>query len=90
ARDMIAREGFDPVYGARPLKRFLQHELESRIGRSLIAGDVGERATLEVDAQDGDLVVEIRNVDPTDPGDAPAPDDGKPREPKSESSTAAT
>src|SRR5687768_17406497 len=40
AKEMIAREGFDPVYGARPLKRFLQRQLETRIGRAIIAGDV--------------------------------------------------
>ncbi|MCP4006351.1 MAG: AAA domain-containing protein, partial [bacterium] len=38
AREYIAREGYDPVYGARPLKRYLQHHLETRIGRALIAG----------------------------------------------------
>ena len=40
ARALIAREGFDPVYGARPLKRYLQREVETRLGRALIAGDV--------------------------------------------------
>ncbi len=96
AREMIAREGFDPVYGARPLKRYLQHELESRIGRSLIAGDVGEGATIEVDAQDGELVVAIRNVAPADAdageegGGGAESDNGKPREPKTESRAAST
>ena len=48
AREFVAREGFDPVYGARPLKRFLQHELESQIARALIAGDVHDGALLRV------------------------------------------
>ncbi len=39
ARELVARSGYDPVYGARPLKRFLQKQLESRIARALIAGE---------------------------------------------------
>src|SRR5690242_4340207 len=35
ARVLIAREGYDPVYGARPLRRFIQREVETRIGRAL-------------------------------------------------------
>ncbi|RPJ48374.1 MAG: ATP-dependent chaperone ClpB [Candidatus Latescibacterota bacterium] len=59
ARELIAREGFDPVYGARPLKRYLQHELESRIGRALIAGEIGEGATVRVGVKAGGLDVTI-------------------------------
>jgi ATP-dependent Clp protease ATP-binding subunit ClpB len=57
ARKFIARSGYDPVYGARPLRRWLQRELETRIGRSLIAGDVPEGATILVDEKDGELSV---------------------------------
>ncbi len=53
AVEMAAREGYDPVYGARPLKRFLQRQLETRIGRAVIAGEVGEGATVKVDVRDG-------------------------------------
>ncbi|MCP4003998.1 MAG: hypothetical protein GY725_07365, partial [bacterium] len=60
AREYIAREGYDPVYGARPLKRYLQHHLETRIGRALIAGEVSEGATIEVGLEGGELTVEIR------------------------------
>ncbi|HVS16238.1 MAG TPA: ATP-dependent chaperone ClpB [Thermoanaerobaculia bacterium] len=59
ARDLIAREGFDPVYGARPLKRYLQHEIETRIGRALIAGEVPDGSTLRIDLVDGKLDVEV-------------------------------
>jgi ATP-dependent Clp protease ATP-binding subunit ClpB len=59
ARELAARQGFDPVYGARPLKRFLQHELESKIGRALIAGEAKEGATIHVDVKGGSLAVEI-------------------------------
>jgi ATP-dependent Clp protease ATP-binding subunit ClpB len=61
AREFVAREGFDPVYGARPLKRFLQHELESRIARSLIAGDVQDGSQLRVDMAGGQLAIAIEN-----------------------------
>ena len=57
ARDFIAAAGYDPVYGARPLKRYLQRELETRIGRALIAGVVPDGATIHVDVQNGELVV---------------------------------
>ena len=61
AREWIARTGYDPVYGARPLKRLLQRELETRIGRALIAGDILEGATIRVDVEDGRLTVSHTN-----------------------------
>ncbi len=57
AKRFIARAGYDPVYGARPLKRFLQRELETRVARAIIAGDVAEGGILNVDVADGKLVV---------------------------------
>jgi ATP-dependent Clp protease ATP-binding subunit ClpB len=57
ARDLIAREAYDPVFGARPLKRYLQHELETRIGRALIGGEIREGAAITVDADAGGLTV---------------------------------
>jgi ATP-dependent Clp protease ATP-binding subunit ClpB len=57
ARQLVARKGFDPVFGARPLKRYLQRELETRIGRALIAGDVTEGARITVDVAGDALVV---------------------------------
>ena len=61
AREFVAREGFDPVFGARPLKRFLQHELETRLGRALIAGDLADGAKVTVDLEGGELAVRIEN-----------------------------
>jgi ATP-dependent Clp protease ATP-binding subunit ClpB len=57
ARSHIAIKGYDPVYGARPLKRYLQREVETRIGRDLIAGKIEDGATVTIDAKDGELVV---------------------------------
>jgi ATP-dependent Clp protease ATP-binding subunit ClpB len=54
ARRFIAEAGFDPVFGARPLRRFLQREVETRIARTLLTGDVLDGATITVDrAPDG-------------------------------------
>ncbi|MBK5275527.1 MAG: ATP-dependent chaperone ClpB [Desulfuromonadales bacterium] len=57
AEKFIAKAGYDPVYGARPLKRYLQREVETRVARSIIAGDVGEGGTLHIDLVDGKLAV---------------------------------
>jgi ATP-dependent Clp protease ATP-binding subunit ClpB len=63
AEELIAREGYDPVYGARPLRRFIQREVETRIGRALVAGDIHDGATVIVDADGDGLVVRWRNPD---------------------------
>jgi len=55
ARSFVATAAYDPVYGARPLKRYLQHHLETRIGRAMIAADVLEGSCIKVDAVDGAL-----------------------------------
>ena len=39
ARRFIAQQGFDPIYGARPLRRFIAREVETRVGRALLSGD---------------------------------------------------
>jgi len=68
ARDHIALAGYDPVYGARPLKRYLQHELETRIGRALLSGFIPEGATIHVDVQNDELMVThsegVNNTEP--------------------------
>jgi len=57
AQEFIAKAGYDPVYGARPLKRYLQHQLESRIGRAIISGSVPDGSTIHVDVQNDELIV---------------------------------
>jgi ATP-dependent Clp protease ATP-binding subunit ClpB len=66
AREFVARKGFDPVYGARPLRRYLQHELETRIGRALVAGQVMDGATIRIAVEDGELAVKIDNPQPVE------------------------
>jgi ATP-dependent Clp protease ATP-binding subunit ClpB len=58
-RELIAREGYDPVYGARPLRRFIQREVETRIARALLSGDIDEGAVVTIDADGDQLRVEI-------------------------------
>ncbi len=57
ARALIAREGYDPVYGARPLRRFVQREVETRIARALISGEIGEGDVIRLDVEGGALSV---------------------------------
>jgi ATP-dependent Clp protease ATP-binding subunit ClpB len=57
ARHLIAQRGFDPVYGARPLKRYLSHELETRLGRALLAGNIPDGSTIFVGVEGGALAV---------------------------------
>ncbi len=60
ARRHIARKGFDPVYGARPLRRFIAHDVETRIARALLAGEVRDGSTITVRVEDGELVVSAK------------------------------
>jgi ATP-dependent Clp protease ATP-binding subunit ClpB len=64
ARRLIAERGFDPVYGARPLRRYISHEVETRIGRALLAGDIREGGTVRVDAHDNELAVAYQEPTP--------------------------
>jgi ATP-dependent Clp protease ATP-binding subunit ClpB len=61
ARHFIAEQGFDPVYGARPLRRFIARQVETRIGRALLAGDARDGAVIRVDYTDGELTVSYEN-----------------------------
>jgi ATP-dependent Clp protease ATP-binding subunit ClpB len=60
----IAEQGFDPVYGARPLRRFIAHEIETAVGRALIAGEILDGAVIGVDMIDGDITVSHGNPGP--------------------------
>ncbi|MEY2534310.1 MAG: ATP-dependent Clp protease ATP-binding subunit ClpB, partial [bacterium] len=71
ARTLIAAQGFDPVYGARPLRRFVAREVETRIARALLAGDVLDGATIRIDEVNGDLQVVYENP-AEQAGDQPA------------------
>jgi ATP-dependent Clp protease ATP-binding subunit ClpB len=58
AKEVLAEAGWDPTYGARPLKRALQRLVENPLAQRLLAGEFAEDDTIRVDAQDGELVFE--------------------------------
>jgi len=69
ARELIAREGYDPVYGARPLRRFIQREVETRIGRALLSGEIRDGAKIVLDEEHDELVVRWQNPGTEQPQD---------------------
>jgi ATP-dependent Clp protease ATP-binding subunit ClpB len=58
AKELVAEAGWDPTYGARPLKRALQRLVENPLALRLLEGEFGEGDTVRIDARDGDLVFE--------------------------------
>jgi ATP-dependent Clp protease ATP-binding subunit ClpB len=73
ARQLIAREGYDPVYGARPLRRFIQREVETRVGRALLSGEILDGAKITLDADGDELIVRWRNPDEAEAAEEPEP-----------------
>ena len=61
AVELIAKQGFDPVFGARPLRRYIQREVETRLARALISGHAGEGSKAHVRVKGGALDVEIES-----------------------------
>jgi ATP-dependent Clp protease ATP-binding subunit ClpB len=57
ASRMIAEHGYDPVYGARPLRRYIAHEVETKIGRALLRGEVQAGGVIRITVDNGDLSV---------------------------------
>ena len=57
AHDVLAREGFDPAFGARPLKRLIQREIGDRLALALLDGQFGEGDVVTVDADDERFIV---------------------------------
>jgi ATP-dependent Clp protease ATP-binding subunit ClpB len=62
AKRYVAREGYDPVYGARPLRRFLQRSLETPLSRKLISGEIGDYTRVTVDFKGGELTFETTRL----------------------------
>ena len=56
AKALVIERGYDPLYGARPLRRTLQSSVETLIARTILRGDLAAGSTLTVDVQDGELV----------------------------------
>lgn len=60
AKQFIADSAFDPAYGARPLKRFIQRQVETKLARELIAGTIHDDSTVVIDAEKGELSVKTK------------------------------
>ena len=59
AKEMIVREGYDPVYGARPLKRFIQSRVETAIAKCILRDDPAPGDTVTVDVTDGEITARL-------------------------------
>lgn len=57
AKTYLADQGYDPVYGARPLKRFIQKHIETKLARAIIAGDVSSQANIKIDYDGNELIL---------------------------------
>jgi len=71
ARRWLADEGYDPIYGARPLRRLMQREIDDRLARALLAGDIrdGDRVLVELAGDGGSLMVATASLEDAAPGD---------------------
>jgi ATP-dependent chaperone protein clpB len=59
AKDFIIDHGYDPIYGARPLKRYLQSKVETLLARKMLESDLSAGSLLSVDVENGDLTVKV-------------------------------
>ena len=57
AKDWLGEKGFDPVFGARPLRRVIQNEIEDRLSEAILEGRFHEGDTVRIDVQDGEIVL---------------------------------
>ena len=57
AKDFIVAESYDPAYGARPLRRYVQHTIETKLSRLMLAGSILPGQTVTADAENGEIVV---------------------------------
>jgi ATP-dependent Clp protease ATP-binding subunit ClpB len=60
AKEFLAEQGFDPVYGARPLKRFIQRSVETKLAREIIGGRIKEKSQVEINAVNGDISLIVK------------------------------
>ena len=64
AKDWLCDKGFDPVFGARPLRRVIQDNLEDKLSDAILAGELGPADTAVVEVEDDDIVVKTRSPFP--------------------------
>lgn len=61
AKKQVVENGYDPVYGARPLKRYLQNYVETLVAKKILSGDVHAGDRLELDVQDGEFMINVKD-----------------------------
>jgi ATP-dependent Clp protease ATP-binding subunit ClpB len=59
ARKWVGEKGYDPTYGARPLKRFLQKQVETQLARALIAGEIEDGSQIIFSVKDDQLLMKV-------------------------------
>jgi ATP-dependent Clp protease ATP-binding subunit ClpB len=59
AKEFLSEHGFDPVYGARPLKRFIQRSVETKLAKEIIAGRITEKSKVEIGIENGDIELRV-------------------------------
>ena len=59
AKKFIAVNGFDPIYGARPLKRFIQRNIETKLAREIIAGKIHDQSKVEIEITNGEITLAV-------------------------------
>jgi ATP-dependent Clp protease ATP-binding subunit ClpC len=64
AVDWLAERGYEPQFGARPLRRTVQRELDNRLSTMLLTGEVAEGGRVRVDVENGELVLRAHNPEP--------------------------
>ena len=69
ARTWLAERGYDPIYGARPLRRLMQHEIDDKLATALLAGTVRDGDLVTVDLSDDGLTVSSQGPAPRLDGD---------------------
>ena len=81
ARAWLAEHGYDPAYGARPLKRVIQRSLENPLALAVLEGSVGDGATVKISAGEAGLVIDGKKVksDGSSLHPGPRKDEGPPR-----------
>ena len=57
AKKYLINNGYDEVYGARPLKRFVQKKLETLIAKKILTGEILPNSTVKIDCEDNELVI---------------------------------
>ena len=63
ARELLANMGYDPTYGARPLRRVIQKQLIDRLALALLAGEIRSGESVNVDVEDGELALHPVSAD---------------------------